>query len=76
MPRYFSLIWLFCIISAILLIAGKFGIAAVSVNFLLPVIAIGFLLSILVVLIIDFAARIIGCKYDPFASRFDWRDED
>jgi hypothetical protein len=39
-------------------------------------VAIGFLLSMMVVLIIDFAARLIGSKYDPFASRFDWRDDD
>jgi hypothetical protein len=76
MPRYFSLIWLFCIISGISLMADKFGIAAVSIPFLFPVIAIGLLLSMLVVVIIDFGARIIGSKYDPFASRFDWRDED
>jgi hypothetical protein len=33
-------------------------------------------LSMLVTLIIDFGARIIGAKHDPFASSFDWKDDD
>jgi hypothetical protein len=76
MPRYFTIIWLICIIIGILWTFEKFGVATVSVPFLLFTILTGFLLSMSVALIIHFIARIIGSRYDPLATRFDWRDDD
>jgi hypothetical protein len=73
MPRYFSITWLLCIVLGMSLAHREYGMGALP--FLFPIIVAGFFLSLLAVLIVDLAARFIGSKHDPFASRFDWRDD-
>jgi hypothetical protein len=74
MPRYFSIIWLIYAICGIVWAVIEFAYEAVL--FLLPIVLSGFFFSLLVTLIIDRVARRIGIKHDPFASRFDWEDDD
>jgi hypothetical protein len=52
----------------------EFGYGAVL--FLLPIVLSGFFFSLLMTLVVDRVARWIGIKHDPFASRFDWKDDD
>jgi hypothetical protein len=74
MPRYFSLIWMVCVIFGAVSAFNNFGFGAVI--FLFPIVLTGFFLSLSVVLIIDRAARILGLKHNPFASKFDWKDDE
>jgi tryptophan-rich sensory protein len=74
MPRYFSATWLVYIISCVTWAVIEFGYDAVL--FLLPIVLSGFFVSLLVTLIVDRVARRIGIEHDPFASRFDWKDDD